>query len=424
MDIQPDLILGDSPSDPETETVEYTIPAHAWKEAQDKLVPINRKAERNGIPITTARIVETFEEEIKAQDLNNEWYTVGTKTFYRIEVEVTPVKISGWDFRAKIEHLEHGNMIYSVGNEDLEEQWRTAAPNCEHCNSNRQRKETYIVTSGEGETRQIGSTCIREYTGIDPAKVFRWIEYIREVSELYQDDEDKPATPREANYIDTAFYLNFVAATIRSFGWTPRSKADGLTTATADTALSIMFESRKGTVERGHLPNRDDVKLAKDAMEHMKDRDTKSDYEWNMKLAIANEVVPYKALGIVASLIPYYKRHLEYQVERDLKVNNETSAHVGTVGTRQDFELTLTKMLPLEGGQWGPTYLHKFRDGDGNIVSWFSSNVNHVIPGNIDREALIEGHTYTVKATVKKHDDYQGIPQTLITRAKIQAEVK
>jgi len=418
MDFQPDLILGDNP---ETETVEYTIPADVYREAQDKLIPINKKAARNGIPETTARIVETIEKEIQAPDLNGEWQTVGTRKFYRVEVEITQVKIDGWNFRAKLEHLEEGNIIYSVGNEDLAEEWRTAAPNCEHCNQNRQRKETYIVTSTAGDTRQIGSTCIREYTGIDPAKVFRWIEYIHEVTELYQEDEDRPALPREAHYIDTEFYLTFVTATIRNFGWTPRSKADFENAATADTALNIMFDARYGKeVEREYLPNKDDMKLAKDAIEYMKDRDTKSDYEWNMKLAIANEVVPAKALGIVASLIPYYKRHLEYQIERDLAVEkNGDSTHVGTVGTREDFILTLTAMLPLEGGQYGPTYLHKFRDQDGNIVSWFSSNICHIIPGSADREELEPGHTYTVKATVKRHQDYKGIPQTLITRAKI-----
>lgn len=423
MDIQPDLILGDNP---ETETVEFELPADVYREAQDKLIPLNKKAARNGIPETTARILETIEKEIQAPDLNGEWQTVGTRKFYRVEVTVTQVKIAGWNFRAKLEHLEEGNIIYSVGNEDLAEQWRTAAPDCQHCNINRQRKETYIVTSEAGETRQIGSTCIREYTGIDPAKAFKWIDYIHEVYELYQEDEDRPRLPREAHYIDTEFYLAFVTSTIRNFGWTPRSKADGLNSATADTALNIMFDARYGKeVEREYLPNRDDRKLAKDAIEYMKERDTKSDYEWNMKLAIANAVVPAKALGIVASLIPYYKRHLEYRIEAELKIDSDKECtHVGTVGTREDFILTLTKMLPLEGGQYGPTYLHKFRDQDGNIVSWFSSNLNQIIPEQADREALTEGDTYNIKATVKKHDEYQGVPQTLITRAKIQGTVK
>lgn len=109
--------------------------------------------------------------------------------------------------------------------------------------------------------------------------------------------------------------------------------------------------------------------------------------------------------------------------ETETVEKNGDSTHVGTVGTREDFILTLTKMLPLEGGDWGPTYLHKFRD-QGNVVSWFSSNICHVIPGSEDREELEPGHTYTVKATVKRHQDFKGEPQTLITRAKIQGKVK
>jgi len=401
------------------ETKRYEIPAYAWMSAQEKLAALNKKAARNGIPESTARIVDTYTKEVHQGGPQERPFT---ETYHTIELDATEIKIEGYTFIAKIEHLEEGNLIFNPsGTGDVGDHWKTAKPHCQHCGHNRHRKETYLIKGMPENFVQVGSTCIKEYTGIDPNRVFKWIEYIADVERLLGSGEH--CTPREASYIDTQCYLTHVARIIRTDGWTPRSKADGIMRhATADTSLSYMLDCRDRKVERDEYPTADDAELAQAAVDHIKEVQTSSDYEWNLKVSVKNETVPYKALGIVASLIPYYKRHLEQTIERTAQYDKDKeSTHVGTVGKREDFILTLTKMLPLEGGQYGPTYLHKFRDQDGNVVSWFSSKMYFDTPsdnGNVS-EALTEGETYTLKATVKKHDDYQGIPQTLITRAKI-----
>lgn len=85
--------------------------------------------------------------------------------------------------------------------------------------------------------------------------------------------------------------------------------------------------------------------------------------------------------------------------------------HVGTVGKREVFRLTVKRVIGTQSGQWN-TQLHIMADAAGNTFKWFASNT-----------ALDEGKTYDVKATVKSHEVYKGQNQTIITRCDAK-EVK
>jgi superfamily I DNA/RNA helicase len=80
------------------------------------------------------------------------------------------------------------------------------------------------------------------------------------------------------------------------------------------------------------------------------------------------------------------------------------SRHVGTLGKRQTFRLTVDRIFDTDG-QWGTTHIHQMRDGDGNVFKWFTTS-----------EKLDAGKTYDVKGTVKNHETYRGEAQTILTR--------
>jgi hypothetical protein len=84
------------------------------------------------------------------------------------------------------------------------------------------------------------------------------------------------------------------------------------------------------------------------------------------------------------------------------------SVHVGAIGERRDFVLTVGKVLSFEG-QFGVTYINLCKDADGNVVVYKGSN------------RFEEGQTITVKATVKAHEERDGVKQTLIARPKVGA---
>ena len=98
------------------------------------------------------------------------------------------------------------------------------------------------------------------------------------------------------------------------------------------------------------------------------------------------------------------------QIIADRKAADAGSAHVGTVGERRDWTLTLQGRFEYET-DYGVTYGHVYKDADGNVVIYKGSN-------RLDGE---RGDTVTLKATVKAHADREGVQQTMISRPKVAA---
>lgn len=88
-----------------------------------------------------------------------------------------------------------------------------------------------------------------------------------------------------------------------------------------------------------------------------------------------------------------------------------TSQHLGTVGQRLDWSLTVRAYLKFEG-TYGWTHVYIMADDAGNVVvGKFSTKLAGVAAG--DRVAM--------KATVKAHGEREGVKQTIINRPKLAA---
>ena len=99
-----------------------------------------------------------------------------------------------------------------------------------------------------------------------------------------------------------------------------------------------------------------------------------------------------------------------YAVERDARRaeqkahDSATSRHVGSVGERRDFSLTVKNVLTF-ASEFGNLYVNICHDADGNVIVYKGSK-------GWDRGAI------TVKATIKAHEMRDGVAQTLIARPK------
>lgn len=83
------------------------------------------------------------------------------------------------------------------------------------------------------------------------------------------------------------------------------------------------------------------------------------------------------------------------------------SQHLGTVGERREFTLTTVRVIELEPNQYGVAYVHLCDDDGGNRVVYIGGgNAISREPGVVSR----------IKATVSKHDDRNGVKQTIVKR--------
>jgi hypothetical protein len=113
--------------------------------------------------------------------------------------------------------------------------------------------------------------------------------------------------------------------------------------------------------------------------------------------------------GLTAGQEAAVRRSLDQDAARkaERKAADANSVHVGTVGERRDWTLTLQGTFEYDT-DFGTTFGHIYKDADGNVVIYKGSK-------SLDGE---RGDTVTLKATVKAHTDRDGVAQTLLSRPK------
>lgn len=352
--------------------------------------------------------------------------------FYKVlpvVVEGEEPVIAGWMFRAAIDHLpteENGvvNVLRVAPDYEIPEKYREAAPDCDHCGHNRLRRKTYVLEHEDGRTVQVGSTCIKDFLGgdLDPELAAKFEAELFLLASNGWDEEGGFGGGGQELF-EVIKVLEASAAHVRLDGWMSRARARDAyppVLATADSVLGWFCFNWTKADERDRkdhgdrIPNDRDRELAKDALEWAKGLTKKeklSDYEYNLTALAQVEVIGYRHLGLLVSLVPVYEKHLGREVARKLRA--EKSEHFGEVKKREIWELTPVRWNEIEG-EWGTTYIVGFLSKDGNEAVWFASR-------NPDLEM---GHTYKIKGTVKKHDEYQGAKQTHLTRCVVLEEIK
>ena len=87
-----------------------------------------------------------------------------------------------------------------------------------------------------------------------------------------------------------------------------------------------------------------------------------------------------------------------------------TSVWIGEVGEKiKDIKVQLVRKYSFDS-KFGLTTVYTFQTEDGDVLTWFSSTFQQVEPGDWT----------TIKfATIKQLNEYKGVKQTVITRAKL-----
>lgn len=103
------------------------------------------------------------------------------------------------------------------------------------------------------------------------------------------------------------------------------------------------------------------------------------------------------------------------KAEEQLKAKKSTSGFVGEIGKKFDMMVTYDYTAAWQnsyGYSWEPqvTYLHTFKDEQGNVFVWKTGN-------SIDADY---GTKLSITGTVKEHSEYKGIKQTVLTRCKVK----
>lgn len=381
------------------------------EEVEKRLNAMAKKAAKCGCNVTF-EIGEPHPQKIDVYAIDSvtrTQYVEATYTVSAVDVEISDdmIKRDGWTAVAKLEHFENGNLVTMFDRSaEVPEEWRTVAPHCDHCHVNRFRSVTYIVTREDGTTKQVGSGCLKEYTGIDPNLAALWASVQNFLSDNAADYCDVDDFDVKSSLVSVSRILAFAYDEIKKDGY---RKVDA-PHCTADAVLEDIEGNRKEASDEG----RDTASAIIDWMNN-------TDFSGNGYVSsVVRDCVPLTKQGWAKrshiARLAYIPVEWRKELERREKARERAAAHEAELGSGYIGEVGKRMNVKVHGGvclsswetMYGTTFLYKFYDENENVLVWYAS-------GSVENVELVR----ELKATVKAHNEFNGVRQTVLTRCTV-----
>ena len=378
----------------------------------------------------------SFHYEILGEEVRQYEDASGKKylaKFYEVEVEGS-LKHENWEFVATIDHHKEGNIIRKFNTElVVPEKYKTCGPTCEHCNKIRSRKDTYLIYNTEtDEFKQVGKSCMKEYTsGLDAEQV-AWLVSIYDKLEAgyYYSGSGY------IHYLEVKEVLQYAFETYRKFGYEKAYDDYGdLARRSTRSRVSDYMRYYSGRLS---LAETEAIEAELDEVSF----DPKSDYavnsteaalEWlqnvtpeerrgseyidTLHILSTEEYTESRNFGILVSIPVAYDRHIKKEEEKKQKEaahkeDQVASEFVGQPKERITINASEFHLITSFDNLYGTSYLYTWKE-DGNVFIWYSSNY-------IDDPEEVN----QIVGTVKEHTEFRGVKQTVMTRCKVTSRIQ
>lgn len=387
---------------------------------QKKLKRIENKCKKYG---NTEFKFEIKGERYKEHKVDGECFN---NKYYLIEVEGI-AKINDWVFVATIQHKDKGNIIRQFKTDiEIPEIYRSTDSICEHCNTKRIRRDTYLLyNESTKEFKQVGKSCLQDFTnGLSAENVASYISWFDEIIE----GETVEALNGKKYYTVEDVILNAIE-TIKHYGFISKAMAmesnDKFVKTTAERVIEFMFPNwfmnsddiLKEMEKIGYNPITEVNKAElRKMLEWLKKADNNSQYIYNLQTTVANEYCETRDFGLLASLPSAYFKAFEREQEKLLREQkraekqslNANKSYVGNVGERLDIDISTVECITSFPTDYGMMRIYRFDTVNGDILIWKTSNF-------IEHTDKVK----KIKATIKNHSEYREEKQTEISRVKI-----
>jgi hypothetical protein len=395
------------------------IPAANLPRLQAEVETMNKRADRLGVAPLTLTVLNTETKirrhEITGVEWTEEWVNVTLTgespvlNGWRLVARKTPV-VTGEQGHEKTEYL-----VQTVPGQQCPQQYRFTGMECDHCGFDRRRNDTFILVHDNGNFAQVGRNCIADFLGHQsPESMLACAEWAFSGSKMLDEASDEHwGCGHGPTIVPIGLFLAVTSVVIRHMGWVSRKEvfeSEVSKTATANIAWDVCVRSHDRYVQEmirefDLKAEERDGKLALEALLWARALPVNAgDYLYNLGVQARRQVVDFKGVGLVASMITAYQRHLEEKTRQQIA---QAHTHVGTVGVREGFPTLTIKALNSFPSDFGVCTLVRFEDAQGNTLVWWTGSP----PDWVEMDKTVD-----ITATVKGHDDYKGQPQTTLTR--------
>lgn len=330
-------------------------------------------------------------------------------TFVDVTITGEYPSFTGWDFVTLLDH--EANLVRSFG--ETNHRHLVGDTTCHHCNTKRSRSKTFVISNGEKEM-QVGGACLKYY--IPTKSVHSLTSFYSAFDDIM--DGDYVGGGSYTPYYPVKDIVAWAWIDVQERGYHGANSGERPTRSIVSAMISpAPGEAGKEDRElRDDLLNRFDFTKAEEKAAEIVDwvnaLEAKSDFEFNVKSGIEKGIVNYKGFGFTCAAIVAFNKAQEKDVlakrkQQEVLVSN----YIGEVKKRQEFELTLEHVF-VSGGYYGDTYIHKFQDINGNVVTWFGTKrLTNKYGSTVEITDTVK-----VKATVKEHSEYNDVKQTVVQR--------
>lgn len=354
--------------------------------------------------------------------------------WYDIEILTPEVKYKGYSHVAtlKIETIENDgkfekvNLIFPSNkfqDEDFSKYYETNF-RCDHCHTSRYRLTVHLFRHDKtGKDLMIASSCSRAYFGERVYKLLGLYELLNpRIIETDLDDIFEGYGCKDCSNFNISGYCKIVYGIMKKTNtYVSKRKKEDMETygyyveSTQDRA-DLLFNSTRGLPED---LKREVIEQRKECKEIAKNFDIipikdfwykkyqEDDYENFNRFCFMNLSMISPKRGMLVYAVYLYMREVEGAFNSNIGSIN--SRHVGKEGERfRDIKATVA-FVSIRKSDYGLSTIIKFLDEKGNILVWFASK----------RIDLMMNQIVLLTGTIKKHDEYRGKKQTLLSRCKI-----
>lgn len=376
----------------------WTLTPAEFAATRERVAKINARAAKRGF---TGRFDLTGERKV-VKDSNGVEAVV-------VEATLTgqAPAYAGWEFLAAVDTVGKGFVLRTAPGQDASDIDRSAlvAGRCEHCNYSRARKYTYLVRNTEtGEARQVGSTCVKDFTGWDRAFVFI-SEY-----EVTQEIVGGSGGWTEPSYTVRGV-LAVAAAVVAKHGYVKAGDWDRQ--PTKDTVVTYLTGSpAKDAAELYETVGSPDYETADKIVSTLAtDLTGDNDYVQNLRTVLAAEEIGFRQIGLTASAVVAYNRLVEAKVKAEAAT--ESNEYLGAKGEKITVTGTVT-VSRIINGYYGDRVLVVVQTEAGLVKTFTTAEWAWDVA--VGQEVEISG-------TVKDLDEFRGERQTVLTRPKAKVLV-
>ena len=194
---------------------DFEIPAGNLEGLRGRLVEVNKKAAKLGVPDVTMTVGERIVKKTETYSLDGMLEAV----YFNVTINGEVPRYDGWGFTASLELTDEGSLIRTMPGMECPPEHRERGNVCDHCGTNRRRANTYVVIHDDGRSMNVGKNCLKDFMGSNRLNPALFARYFTFLLDCFDSPEGFGGFRHGDPTYDIATVLEVTGAVISTYGW-------------------------------------------------------------------------------------------------------------------------------------------------------------------------------------------------------------